>query len=79
MLLDDSSEHILNDSTDDLIRDSSLHEDLLDPYSGLDELGDVDPMQWGPEAFPNLAPLPEERSMFKGKSKPIPATVCRCP
>lgn len=61
MLLDDSSEHILNNSTDDLMQDNSLHEDLLNPYSGLDELADVDPMQWGPEAFPNLAPFPDER------------------
>lgn len=60
MLLGDSSEHILNDSADNLMQDSSLHQDLLDPYPGLDELGDVDPMQWGPEAFPNLTSLPEE-------------------
>jgi hypothetical protein len=72
MLLDDSSEHILNNSTDDLMQDNSLHEDLLDPYSGLDELEDVDPMHWGPEAFPNLAPLPDEHGMLKGKSKGIP-------
>ncbi|KAJ4441471.1 hypothetical protein ANN_11326 [Periplaneta americana] len=55
MLLDDSSQNILDDPTDDL-----MHQDLLDPYPCLDELGDVDPMQWGPEAFPNLAPLPDE-------------------
>jgi hypothetical protein len=64
MLLDDSSERILNHSTDDLMQDSPLHQDLLDPYPGLDELGDVDPMQWGPEAFPNLAPFPDERGMI---------------
>jgi hypothetical protein len=60
MLLDDSSQHMLNDTTDDLMQDSSLHHDLLDPYPSLDELGDMEPMQWGPEAFPNLAPLPDD-------------------
>jgi hypothetical protein len=65
MLLDDSSEHILNDCTDDLMQDNSLHENLLDPYSGLDELAGVDPMQWGPEAFPNLSPLPDDRGMLR--------------
>jgi hypothetical protein len=59
MLLDDSSQHMLNDSTD-LMQDSSLHHDLLETYSTLDELGDVEPMQWGPEAFPNLAPFPDD-------------------
>jgi len=59
MLLDDSSEHILNGCADDLMQDSSLHEDMLDSYPCLDELGGVDPMQWGPETFPNLAALPD--------------------
>ena len=57
MLLDDSSEHILNGCADDLIQDSSMHQDMLDSYPSLDELGGVDPMQWVPEAFPNLASL----------------------
>jgi hypothetical protein len=65
MLLDDSSEHILNDCADDLMQDSSPHHDVLDSYSTLEELGDVDPMQWGPEAFPNLARLPDEPGMLR--------------
>ncbi|GFG40893.1 hypothetical protein Cfor_01456 [Coptotermes formosanus] len=60
MLLDDPSEHALNGCADDLMKDSSLHQDVLDSYPSLDELGGVDPMQWAPEAFPNLAPLPDE-------------------
>ena len=56
MLLDDSSQHILNSAADD---GDELHSDLLNTYPCLEELGDVDPMLWGPEAFPNLEPLPD--------------------
>ena len=49
MLLDDSPQ------PDDLMQG-----DLLSSYPCLEELGDVDPMQWGPDAFPNLTPLPNE-------------------
>jgi hypothetical protein len=65
MLLDDPSEHALNGCADDLMKDSSLHQDVLDSYPSLDELGGVDPMQWAPEAFPNLAPLPDEPGMLR--------------
>jgi hypothetical protein len=65
MLLDDSSEHILNGCADELMQDNSLHQDMLDSYPSLDELGGVDPIQWGPETFPNLAPLPDEHGMFR--------------
>jgi hypothetical protein len=60
MLLDDCTQNTLNDSTDDLMQDSSLHHDLLDPYPSLDELGGVETMHWGPEAFPNLVSLPDD-------------------
>ncbi|PSN41901.1 hypothetical protein C0J52_06801 [Blattella germanica] len=60
MLLDDSSQHILSDSADDLMQGELLNPDLLDTYQCLEDLGDVDSMQWGPDAFPNLTPLPTE-------------------
>jgi hypothetical protein len=65
MLLDDSSEHILNGCADDLMQDSSLDQDMLDSYPSLDELGGVDQIQWGPETFSNLAPVPNEHGMFR--------------
>jgi hypothetical protein len=65
MLLDDSSEHILNGCADGMMQDSSLHQDMLDSYPSLDELGGVDPMQWGPETFPNLALVPDEPGMLR--------------
>jgi len=65
MLLDDSSEHILNGCADDLVEDSSLHQDILDSYPSLDELGGVDPMQWGPETFPDISPLSDAPGMLR--------------
>ncbi|XP_066993421.2 cyclic AMP-dependent transcription factor ATF-6 alpha isoform X1 [Anabrus simplex] len=53
------STHLEIPLQDQLIPDAVLPHSGLDSFPSLESLHDVDPMQWGPDAFPNIMSLPE--------------------